>query len=203
MHNAYSTRRHSSDPRPANERFADDRWVRDRNGLRNVRENAGSIDEGYWRTAGQAYDSFYGSAFEQESPQRSSYARVGMSPSLSNDDGTRVGSPYMSGQFLGSGAVMYRGKGPKGYTRSDERLHEMICDALSDAPHIDASEINVTVKNAEVTLTGSVDSRRTKHAVEDLVERRTGASEIHNKLRVQARDSIGADQSQADAWLRN
>jgi hypothetical protein len=190
MHNAYSTRRNSDRPRDQRNDYP-------------VRNNAGSIDEGYWRSAGQAYDAVYGSPFEQERPQRSSYARVGMSPSLSDNESSSVSAPFMSDSSLSPRADLYRGKGPKGYTRSDERLHEMICEALSDAPHIDASEIDVTVKDAEVTLTGSVDNRRTKHAVEDLVERRIGAGEIHNKLRVRSREIIGPGQRQADVWWRN
>lgn len=166
-----------------------------------TRENAGSIDEGYWRTAGQAYDSLYGSSFDQGTPQRSTYARVGMSPSLSDDDSQSMTASYLPGSFLNSGTGLYRGKGPKGYTRSDERLREMICELLSDAPHVDASEISVEVKNAEVTLSGSVDTRRTKHAVEDLIEHQTGAAEIHNNLRVQSGGFTSAvNRHLTDAW---
>ena len=81
--------------------------------------------------------------------------------------------------------VSHRGRGPKGYLRSDERLLESICERLTDDPRIDASEIEVAVRDQVVTLRGSVDQRRTKYAVEELVER-SGAREIDNQLRVTA-----------------
>jgi osmotically-inducible protein OsmY len=77
----------------------------------------------------------------------------------------------------------YRGRGPKGYTRSDERLRETICERLTDDPYIDASEIEVDVQQQKVTLRGSVDDRSTKYAVEELVES-AGARDVENQLRV-------------------
>ena len=38
----------------------------------------------------------------------------------------------------------HRGRGPKGYTRSDDRIREDVNDRLSDDPFVDASEIEVT-----------------------------------------------------------
>ncbi|MBM0106032.1 BON domain-containing protein [Steroidobacter sp. S1-65] len=83
------------------------------------------------------------------------------------------------------GVNSFRGKGPKGYTRSDQRLIELICDRLTDDPHIDASEISVEVRNGEATLTGSVRDRQAKWRAEDLVESCSGVSAVHNRLRVQ------------------
>ena len=77
----------------------------------------------------------------------------------------------------------HRGRGPKGYTRSDERLRETICERLTDDPRIDAREIEVDVQQQKVTLRGTVNDRRTKYAVEELVEA-SGATEIENQLRV-------------------
>ena len=79
--------------------------------------------------------------------------------------------------------VSYRGRGPRGYTRSDERLLETVCEQLTDDPRIDASDIEVEVKQQVVTLRGSVPDRRTKYAVEELVEN-AGARDIENQLRV-------------------
>jgi osmotically-inducible protein OsmY len=81
----------------------------------------------------------------------------------------------------------YRGKGPKDYKRSDDRLKEIACELLMEAPHIDASDITVEAKNGEITLKGSVSDRRAKHAAEDLLEGRAGVTEIHNQLRIQSR----------------
>jgi osmotically-inducible protein OsmY len=77
----------------------------------------------------------------------------------------------------------HRGKGPKGYQRSDDRIKELICERLSDDPEIDASDITVSVQGGKVTLEGSVDSRRTKNAAEDIAEQ-FGSQEVQNNLRV-------------------
>lgn len=81
--------------------------------------------------------------------------------------------------------VSYRGRGPRGYTRSDERLLETVCEQLTDDPRIDASDIEVEVKQQVVTLRGSVPDRWTKYAVEELVES-AGARDVENQLRLKA-----------------
>jgi osmotically-inducible protein OsmY len=77
-----------------------------------------------------------------------------------------------------------RGKGPRNYSRSDERIKEDINDRLSDDPFVDASDIDVTVANGEVTLTGTVDHRSTKRRAEDLAEAVSGVKNVENRLRV-------------------
>ena len=79
----------------------------------------------------------------------------------------------------------HRGKGPKGYRPSDERLRERICERLTDDPFIDATEIDVSVANGEVTLSGSVDTRRMKFAVEELVASIHGVDAVSNAVRIQ------------------
>ena len=78
----------------------------------------------------------------------------------------------------------YRGKGPKNYSRSDERIKEDINDRLSDDPFVDASDIDVTVSNGEVTLSGTVDHRSTKRRAEDLADAVSGVKNVENRLRV-------------------
>ena len=78
----------------------------------------------------------------------------------------------------------HRGRGPKNYTRSDERIREDINDRLTDYDYIDASEIDVQVQNAEVTLTGTVNSRHEKRMAEDIVEDISGVRHVENRLRV-------------------
>jgi len=82
------------------------------------------------------------------------------------------------------GAQHHRGRGPKGYTRSDERIREDVCDRLTDDPRVDASEIEVTVTNREVTLSGTVDSREVKRRAEDIAESVGGVTHVQNNLRV-------------------
>lgn len=79
---------------------------------------------------------------------------------------------------------LHRGKGPKGYKRSDERIKDDVNDRLSDDPNIDASNIEVSVSNGEVTLSGSVDSRQARRHAEDLAEAVSGVSYVQNNLRV-------------------
>ncbi len=78
----------------------------------------------------------------------------------------------------------HRGRGPKGYRRSDERLKELICEHLADDPHVDASDLEVEVANGEVTLSGTVNDRRMKWRAEDLAEACSRGGEIHNRIRV-------------------
>lgn len=77
-----------------------------------------------------------------------------------------------------------RGRGPREYQRSDERIYEDVCEALTLHDWIDAREIQVSVEDGEVTLEGTVDSRWIKHVTEDLADEILGVREIHNRLRV-------------------
>jgi hypothetical protein len=79
----------------------------------------------------------------------------------------------------------FTGMGPKGYKRTDDRIHEDICERLTRHPGIDASEIEIKVKNGEVTLSGHVHERRYKHMAENVVDSVSGVKEIHNELKVE------------------
>jgi hypothetical protein len=84
----------------------------------------------------------------------------------------------------GQGA--FAGRGPKNYKRSDPRIQEDVCDRLTADPQIDASEIEVSVQDGEVTLDGCVDDRSIKRAAEDCIEALPGVIQVHNRLRVQS-----------------
>ena len=88
----------------------------------------------------------------------------------------------------------HRGKGPKGYRRSDDRIQEDINDRLSDDVFIDASDIEVSVNQGEVTLTGTVNERSDKRRAEDIAEEVSGVRNVENRIRVNTRQWIG------DAW---
>ena len=95
-----------------------------------------------------------------------------------------------------SGATSYRGRGPKNYTRSDERIREDLNERLTDSDEIDASNITVEVSNGVATLKGSVDERWMKHCAEDLAESCSGVRDVNNQIRVQAQaGSQGASRS--------
>jgi len=78
---------------------------------------------------------------------------------------------------------VHRGKGPRAYQRSDQRITEDINDLLTEDPYIDASDIEVSVEKGDVTLSGSVESKHLKRRVEEVVERVSGVKNIENKLR--------------------
>ncbi len=82
------------------------------------------------------------------------------------------------------GEGRYRGVGPKGYVRSDERIRELVCDDLMDDPWVDASGIEVAVKDGEVTLSGTVGDRDAKRWAEDIAEHAGGVKHVQNNLRI-------------------
>jgi hypothetical protein len=84
----------------------------------------------------------------------------------------------------------YSGRGPRGYQRGDERIREDICDRLTEDPRIDASDVDVHVESAEVTLTGSVRTRDEKHFTESVIERIAGVREVNNNLKVKPPDEV-------------
>ena len=87
-------------------------------------------------------------------------------------------------------AALHRGKGPKGYRRSDERIREDVSDRMMDDGALDASNIEVRVENSEVTLDGTVDSRADKRRAEVLAEHCSGVDHVQNNLRVKRRDAV-------------
>ena len=92
----------------------------------------------------------------------------------------------------------FRGTQPRGYERSDDRLRELACERLTDAD-LDASDIEVKVNQATVTLEGSVPARWMKHAAEDLVDDLGGVRDIQNRLRVGRGEVPGAQASSGTA----
>lgn len=93
------------------------------------------------------------------------------------------------GADAGGSESHFRGRGPKGYRRSDERIREDMCDCLTEDDCIDASNIDVAVKDCEVTLSGTVSSREEKRRAEDLIEEISGVRDVRNSLRVAERES--------------
>lgn len=81
----------------------------------------------------------------------------------------------------------HRGRGPRGYTRSDERIREDINDWLMEDSFIDASDIEVSVVGGEVTLSGTVDNRDMKWRAENLAADVLGVKDVNNRLRIRSR----------------
>jgi hypothetical protein len=81
------------------------------------------------------------------------------------------------------------GRGPEGYQRSDERIMEDVCERLTQHGQLDASRIRVEVRDCEVTLEGTVDSRGAKRMAEDAVESVSGVRDVQNNLRIRQGES--------------
>lgn len=79
----------------------------------------------------------------------------------------------------------FEGRGPKGYRRSDERIEEDVSEMLMYHPEVDATNIEVKVEDGEVTLSGSVNDRRTKRLAEDIADQCNGVVEVHNHIHLQ------------------
>lgn len=79
-------------------------------------------------------------------------------------------------------------KGPKGWRRADDTIREDVCEALAYHPSLDASDIEVEVKEGEVTLTGTVADRASKRHAETAVEHVRGVLDVHNRLTIRKDD---------------
>ncbi|HEY4056711.1 MAG TPA: BON domain-containing protein [Kofleriaceae bacterium] len=137
----------------------------------------GRDDHGFGAMGGQSYGGNYGG---QQGYRGSSYGQRGES------------RPFgQNANPMG----LHRGKGPQGWTRSDERIKDQVCEALTDHEHIDASGIDVEVKNGDVTLSGMVPDRDTKRAAEDCAERIAGVKDVTNQLKVSSDERMRIGQS--------
>jgi hypothetical protein len=113
---------------------------------------------------------------DDDHPHRTSRARSGRG--LFHDDPNRGPIDRLRNW------MNHRGKGPKGYTRSDERIREDINDHLTQDYLVDASNIEVVVVDCECTLNGNVATRDEKRRAEDIAERIMGVKHVQNNLRV-------------------
>jgi osmotically-inducible protein OsmY len=96
------------------------------------------------------------------------------------------GKPAMGGQA---------GRGPKGYRRSDERITEDVNDRLTASDWLDASAVEVDVRDGEVSLRGTVPDRDSKRLAEDLAEGVPGVREVMNQLRVSTGEEARSDRA--------
>ena len=78
----------------------------------------------------------------------------------------------------------YFGKGPKGYKRSIKRIKDEACEILARDFDLDASDIEVEIKDDIIFLNGYVASRQDKKRAESLVEDISGIDDVQNQLQV-------------------
>lgn len=79
----------------------------------------------------------------------------------------------------------YRGRGPRGYVRSDNRIREDLNEQLLEDPALDATNIEAEVRNCEITLQGTVSSRYDRRRAERIAEAISGVRHVQNNLRIQ------------------
>lgn len=133
-------------------------------------------NRGLWDKSKHDVSSWYG---DEEERRRELDRRM-----LNREENRRGMEEYGQGRYGHIPMLSHRGKGPRAYKRSDERIKEDISDRLADDERIDASDIEIDVHNAEVTLIGTVDSRESKRRVEDIVEMVSGVQHVQNNIRV-------------------
>jgi len=169
---------------------------------------AGGYRQGeYGRSGG------YGSGFGQDEYGRGGFGeRGGYGRAESSDygrgfyGGGAFGSRSEYGEYGRGGwsgshderSGRFRGMGPRGYQRSDERIREDVCDLLTDDDEIDASDISIDVSAGVVVLTGTVDHRETKRRAEDVAEGVSGVHEVQNNLRVASQSGGQRDYQHRD-----
>lgn len=106
-----------------------------------------------------------------------------------------------SGQRMMQKVGEFFGVGPKGYTRSDSRIHDDVNDALMDDSDVNAANIEVNVTSGEVTLEGFVADRAMKRRAEDVAASCRGVKEVHNHLRTQPLSSSTVGDVHASSGL--
>jgi len=172
-------------------RWEDD-WTRDRRGLTHRRQSgtAGMRSDfegetGRYRTGGMRSD--YGTDYDYTNRGYEDYEYGGVGYEPEGAFYQDLDEPYtydyweywnMPGEFTGVG--------PANYHRSDERILEDISERLTQHGQIDASNIEINVKDGEVTLKGTVPSRFMKRMAEYTIEDISGVKDITNMIKVQA-----------------
>lgn len=163
-------------------------------------EGRRGIDSGNFYPGAPHFDRSYeygaeGDPAEEPSPEEAAMHVVeGMGLDMTGGRDTGGGGQYDYSRGSSYGQVdsftwsdntgPHRGRGPQGYRRSDDRIHEEVCDLLEAHGAIDASDIDVKVENGEVTLEGTVSDRRTKRLAEAVAETVRGVEDVHNRLRM-------------------
>jgi hypothetical protein len=81
-------------------------------------------------------------------------------------------------------AVSFKGRGPKGYRRTDDHILHAVEEALAADETLDASDIEVAVENGEVTLRGLVGGVRARYAAVADAEAIAGKGRVRHALKI-------------------
>jgi len=163
-------------------------------------QGSGSQDWARQNRTGQA-GGYRGSAYGGQSGSSRSGGYYGSGSQSGDRDFWDKASDEVSSWFGDEDAErrrrqdQHRGRGPKNYARSDERIQEEVNDRLTDDGSLDASDIDVSVSGREVTLSGEVASRTDKRRAEDIAESISGVTHVQNNLRVKQNNQFGSSSS--------
>ena len=100
----------------------------------------------------------------------------------------RGGWGRLGGWRHGDNGLM-RPRGPKGYTRSDDRIREDLCEHLMDIDDLDSSDVEVHVESGCVRLEGTVPERFMKYEIENIAATTLGVQDVENNISVPRRQS--------------
>lgn len=200
-------------PRPAPDRSYRDPQQRDDDSTQDytgARSNPRHYDRDYYieNEDEQRFNTGYGNDFGNEKFLRD-YKRYSAyyhdndygPPGIDEDFGTNQGGPQQwiglrnldastvwtreeENQALDEDRPNFSGRGPRGYTPSDVRIREGICEALTEDRFVDASDVEVEVSDGIVALSGTVPERAMKRAAEDLAEGIPGVKDVRNGIQV-------------------
>ena len=92
--------------------------------------------------------------------------------------------------YHAQGRTSYRGRGPRGYVRTDERILEDVNEQLCEDAIVDASDIEVHCAQGHVVLSGRVPTRWIKHRAEDIADSVRGVKDVDNRIRVAAEEPV-------------
>lgn len=121
---------------------------------------------------------------------RASYGRDRTQPGSGRGDDSEWGFDRGS-----ASSTLIRGSAPKGYTRSDDRIKEDLSERYMSSGGVDASDIEIEVKEGEVTLKGTVESRNHKFRAEQIAEGILGVKDVNNQLRIKRAGDTSRDTS--------
>lgn len=126
------------------------------------------------------------------------------------DQGEEHGALYNLGHRIGEAVSNFFGHDdddidkrnvPRGYTRTDERIRDQICERLTFTSGVDVGEVSVDVDKGKVTLSGTVHQRSQKYAIEDIADNTFGVTEVENNIRVEKREApAGGTSAGSNGW---
>ncbi|NVJ02981.1 BON domain-containing protein, partial [Myxococcus sp. AM009] len=162
------------------------------------RREAGGMDRGRpWRAAGRMAETDvryggtqpagHGPGVENMAPPWEGY---GTSPSRPDDHDLGQGG-FSGGRYRPEGPVRAppRGRAPRGYRRSSERILSDLCDGLMRS-WVDAEDVDIRVRDGVVLLAGVVRSQDERHATEALARDVLGVKEVINDIHIDREDGV-------------